>query len=87
MLVVTKSLCGFVSNQVQYNMVSAQYLGESYDIIIIIYIRYIYLILWKGSQSKFHGIKYIYLIYIYHIYIYIYIYRERESLYIYIYRC
>ena len=25
--VVTKSLCGFVSNQVQYNMESAQYLG------------------------------------------------------------
>ena len=27
LLVVTKSLCGFVSNQVQYNMESAQYLG------------------------------------------------------------
>ena len=26
-LVVTKSLCGFVSNQVQYNVESAQYLG------------------------------------------------------------
>ena len=26
-LVVTKSLCGFVSNQIQYNMESAQYLG------------------------------------------------------------
>ena len=26
-LVVTKSLCGFVSNQVQYDMESAQYLG------------------------------------------------------------
>ena len=26
-MVVTKSLCGFVSNQVQYNMESAQYLG------------------------------------------------------------
>ena len=26
-LVVTKSLCGYVSNQVQYNMDSAQYLG------------------------------------------------------------
>ena len=26
-LVVTKSLCGFVANQVQYNMDSAQYLG------------------------------------------------------------
>ena len=26
-LVVTKSLCGFVSNQVQYNMESTQYLG------------------------------------------------------------
>ena len=28
-LVVTKSLCRFVSNQVQYNMESAQYLGLS----------------------------------------------------------
>ena len=27
MLVVTKSLCGFVLDQVQYNMESAQYLG------------------------------------------------------------
>ena len=26
-LVITKSLCGFVSNQVHYNMESAQYLG------------------------------------------------------------
>ena len=26
-LVVTKSLCEFVANQVQYNMESAQYLG------------------------------------------------------------
>ena len=26
-LVVTKSLCWFVSNQVQYNIESAQYLG------------------------------------------------------------
>ena len=26
-LVITKSLCGFVSTQVQYNMASAQYLG------------------------------------------------------------
>ena len=26
-LVVTKSLCGYVSNRVQYNMESAQYLG------------------------------------------------------------
>ena len=26
-LAVTKSLCGFVANQVQYNMESAQYLG------------------------------------------------------------
>ena len=29
-LVVSKSLCGYVSNQVQYNMESAQYLWESY---------------------------------------------------------
>ena len=34
-LVVIKSLCGYVTNQVQYNMESAQYLGESYYIIII----------------------------------------------------
>ena len=27
LLVVTKSLCGFVAKQVQYNMESAQYLG------------------------------------------------------------
>ena len=26
-LVVTESLCGFVANQVQYNMESAKYLG------------------------------------------------------------
>ena len=26
-LVVTKSLCGYVSNQVKYNMESTQYLG------------------------------------------------------------
>ena len=26
-LVVTKSLCGYVSNQVQYNIESAQYVG------------------------------------------------------------
>ena len=29
-LVVSKSLCGYVSNQVQYNMESAQNLGYSY---------------------------------------------------------
>ena len=34
-LVVSKSLCGYVSNQVQYNMENAQYLGLSYMIIII----------------------------------------------------
>ena len=50
----------------------------------------------QGSQSKFHGIKYIYLIYIYlllhthththtHIYIYIYIYIYYIYIYIYIY--
>ena len=52
MLVVTKSLCGFMSNQVKYNMESAQYLRKSYYIMIInkyildIYI-YIYLIPWN----------------------------------------
>ena len=34
-LVLTKSLCKDVSNQVQYNMESAQYLEYSYSIIII----------------------------------------------------
>ena len=29
-LVVSKSLCGYVSNQVQYNMESAQYLWQNY---------------------------------------------------------
>ena len=38
-LVVTKSICGFVANQVQYNMESAQYLGYCYNIIIIIIIN------------------------------------------------
>ena len=37
MLVVTKSLGGFISNQVQYNMESAEYLGQSYFIIYIIH--------------------------------------------------
>ena len=32
MLVVSKSQCGYVSKQVQYNMESAQYLWESYYI-------------------------------------------------------
>ena len=31
-LVITKSLCEFVPNQEQYNMESAQYLGQSYYI-------------------------------------------------------
>ena len=35
MLVVTKSLCGFVGNQVQYHTESAQYLGESCYIIMM----------------------------------------------------
>ena len=35
MLVVTKSLCVFVANKVQYNMASAKNLGLSYYIIII----------------------------------------------------
>ena len=35
-LVVSKSLCGYVSDQVQYNMERAQYLGLSYYIIMII---------------------------------------------------
>ena len=34
-LVVTKSLCGLVANQVQNIMESAQYLGQGYYIIII----------------------------------------------------
>ena len=36
-LVVTKSLCGYVSNQVQYDKESAQYLGLSNYIYIYIY--------------------------------------------------
>ena len=42
---ITTLLCGFVLNQVQYNMESAQYLGKSYHIIIIInkYILDIYI--------------------------------------------
>ena len=49
MLVVSKSLCGYVSNLVQYNMESAQYLGESYYIIIIInkYILDIYIYIYN----------------------------------------
>ena len=35
MFVATESLCRFVSNQVQYNIESAQYLGESNYIIMI----------------------------------------------------
>ena len=35
MLVVTESLCGFVANQVQYNMKRAQYLRQSYYIILL----------------------------------------------------
>ena len=37
-LAVAKSLYGFVSNQVQYNMENTQYIGQSYYIIIIIII-------------------------------------------------
>ena len=36
LFVVTKSLSGFVSNQMQHKMEGAQYLGESYYIIITI---------------------------------------------------
>ena len=46
MLVITKSLCGFVAKQVQDNMESAQYLGYSYYVIIInrYIIRFIYFV-------------------------------------------
>ena len=54
-LVVTKSLCGFVANQEQH-MESAQYLHAT-----------------QGSQTNFHGIKYMNL----YIYIYIYIYMPK----------
>ena len=47
MLAVTKSLCEFVTSQVQYNMESAQYLGETYYIIINKYILDIYLMPWN----------------------------------------
>ena len=62
MLVVTKSLCGFLSNQVQYNIESPQYLGQRYYIIIIIIIYiyiYIYIYIlnsWNLSATPvFHG--------------------------------
>ena len=44
-LVGTSSLCGFVASQVQNNMESAQYLGKSYYILMIIdkYILDIYI--------------------------------------------
>ena len=42
-MVVIKSLCGFVSNQVQYDMECAQYQGLSYYIIINKYILDIYI--------------------------------------------
>ena len=51
MLVVTKSLGGFVSNQVQYNMESAQYF-----IIFILYI-YIYIHIYK-ERVRVDCIKY-----------------------------
>ena len=44
LLVVIKSLCGFVSNQGQYNMENAQYQGQSnYIMIINKYISGIYI--------------------------------------------
>ena len=49
-MVVSKSLCGFVTNQVQNNMEGAQYQGY-YIIIINKYIIDLYI--------KFHSIKYI----------------------------
>ena len=62
-LVVNKSLCGYVSNQVQYNMESAQYLWWNM-------IEHIY----DWAEQYFPWIKYIYNIYIYlllSLYIYI----------------
>ena len=53
-LAVTKSLCVFVTNQVQYNLESAQYLGWSYDIIINKYILDLY-IQCHGSLSATTG--------------------------------
>ena len=49
-LVVTKSLSGYVSNQVQYNMESAQYLGKSYN---------------NNNNNNNNNNKYILYIYIY----------------------
>ena len=68
-LVATNSLCGFMVNQVRYNLESAQYLWWSYYIIIMnkYIVNFIYSMPWK-----FLGIRYIksntYL-YIYIIYI------------------
>ena len=89
MLVITKSLSGFVANQLQYNMESAQYLRYSYYIMIIIkhildlYVH-IYIYIYIHIYIIVPLLKIIY-IYIYisvsvclcvciYIYIYIYIY-------------
>ena len=60
-LVVSKSLYGYVSNQVQYNMESAQYLWRAIIIIMIInkYIFYIYIFnSWKilFCYLRFHEV-------------------------------
>ena len=69
-LVVSKSLCGYVSNQVQYNMESAQYLNCSMNVAI----NFMKL---QVAEQYFPWIIYIYIyiyIFIYYHYIYIYIY-------------
>ena len=64
MLIVSKSLCGFVANQVQYNMKSTEYLGLSYYIIVI-YI-YIYIYIYINTYILVYNI-YIYYILVYKI--------------------
>ena len=61
-LVVSKSLCGFLSNQEQYNMESTQ---KYFPLIKYIYNIYLFIIIY---------ILYIYNIYLFIIIIYIYIY-------------
>ena len=75
MLVITKSLCGFVSNQVQYNMESAQYLEQTNYIIMMnkyildIYIQFMefrlrHLGFMESKSPELNSMNYIY-IYIY----------------------
>ena len=64
MLVVTESICGFVVNQVQYDMESAQYLGydnDKYILDIYIYLMPLNLVCDPCVSWSFYKIKYIYI--------------------------